>query len=296
MSGKDLIAEHIELIILFGTIAFAANWIALKKDFYRLQASSKLGDKSLSIMQVIWVFAIYLGTLMALVPILSKIIYAVSKHSNPLKTGISFATVGWLQFTGIILAMCFLYLFCRRQDPIKMKKIWKDDTYPDSRSIAFDFGFGLMTWLISFPVIAVIGQITDLIVYLIFGVVTYEQVAVRYLKMALGSPAMLVVALFVILLAAPVIEEFLFRGFLQTWFKQHVGQKAAILLAALCFACFHLAPSQGVGNISLAASLFVFACFLGFIYERQGSLFAPIGLHMAFNAVSAFRILFVVES
>src|SRR4029077_13952502 len=98
-----------------------------------------------------------------------------------------------------------------------------------------------------------IGQIFDLIIYLPFGVVNYEQVAVRYLKTTLASPSMLVIALILILLAAPVVEEFLFRGCLQTWFKQYLGPKAAILLAALCFAFFHLAPSQGIGNLSLIA-------------------------------------------
>jgi membrane protease YdiL (CAAX protease family) len=69
----------------------------------------------------------------------------------------------------------------------------------------------------------------------------------------------------------------------------------AILLSALCFALFHFAPSQGIGNISLVGSLFLFALFLGFIYERQASLFASVGLHMTFNTVSTFRILFYPE-
>ena len=72
--------------------------------------------------------------------------------------------------------------------------------------------------------------------------------------------------------------------------------KKAIVFSALCFALFHYAPSQGMGNISLLATLFLFALFLGFIYERQASLFASIGLHMTFNAVSTFRILFFPES
>ena len=103
---------------------------------------------------------------------------------------------------------------------------------------------------------------------------------------------MLAVALFTILIAAPIIEEFLFRGCLMTYLKRYMPPKGAITLSALCFSLFHFAPSQGFGNISLVASLFVLALFLGFIYERQASLFASIGLHMTFNAVSTFRILF----
>jgi membrane protease YdiL (CAAX protease family) len=65
----------------------------------------------------------------------------------------------------------------------------------------------------------------------------------------------------------------------------------AIVFSSICFSAFHFSFSQGIGNISLLFSLFVFALFLGFIYERQGSLFASISLHMTLNIVSVARIL-----
>ena len=97
-----------------------------------------------------------------------------------------------------------------------------------------------------------------------------------------------------IVIAAPCIEEFLFRGCLQSFLKQYMSTKGAILFSSLCFSLFHFSLSQGLGNISLCASLFVFALFLGFIYET-GSLFASVGLHMTFNIVSAGRVLFFPE-
>jgi hypothetical protein len=110
--------------------------------------------------------------------------------------------------------------------------------------------------------------------------------------MTIDSPFMLSIALFTIIIAAPVTEEFIFRGMLQNWLKTKLGTKSAIITTSACFALFHLSSSQGLGNISLALSLFSFACFLGFIYEKKGSLYASIGLHMTFNAVSTLRILF----
>ena len=59
----------------------------------------------------------------------------------------------------------------------------------------------------------------------------------------------------------------------------------------MCFALFHFSSLQGVGNVSLILTLLVFGGFLGFIYERQSSLFASIGLHMTFNVASTLRIL-----
>jgi uncharacterized protein len=207
-----------------------------------------------------------------------------------------FSLFGWAQLSAILLTLALLFWFSTKLDRPTLKKIWKDYSIPTAKRRIFDVFIGACTWLISFPPVVVIGQLADMLIFALFGVESYEQVAVRYLKMTLGSPPMLAVALFTILIAAPVMEEYLFRGLLQNWLKQHLGKKAAILIAAFCFALFHLAPSQGLGNISLIVSLFSFACFLGFIYERQASLFASIGLHMTFNTISTLRILFSPDS
>ncbi len=128
-------------------------------------------------------------------------------------------------------------------------------------------------------------------VYALFNITTYDQVAVLYLKIAMQSPALLVSMLISILVVAPILEEFLFRGLLQTYLKNYLGKKGAIFVAALLFGLFHFNSAQGVGNISIILSLFSFGCFLGFIYERQGSLLASISLHATFNAVNVLYII-----
>jgi membrane protease YdiL (CAAX protease family) len=239
---------------------------------------------------VIVVFAIYLGMTMLAAPILVRMVqsfYAIfSTKSLPI------SALGWIQLFVLLCIMLFFYLYSKAQEPELFKKVWKDRKIYQSKPILIDFLMGVMTWIISFPLVIALGQLTDMILYYVYGYENYEQVAVRYLKTTLGSPPMLAVALFTILIAAPIIEEFLFRGCLQNFLKRYMIPKKAIIFSALCFSLFHLAPSQGIGNISLVASLFLFALFLGFIYERQASLFASIGLHMTFNAVSTVRILF----
>ncbi len=128
-------------------------------------------------------------------------------------------------------------------------------------------------------------------VYALFKVTTYDQVAVLYLKIAMQSPMLLLSMLVSILVVAPILEEFLFRGLLQTYLKNYLGKKGAIFVAALLFGLFHFNSAQGVGNISIILSLFSFGCFLGFIYERQGSLLASISLHATFNAINVLYIL-----
>lgn len=295
--AQGYIAENIESMILFAILALALNLLAKSKGFFMLPPSSSTTSpkQSLLFKQVVGCFGIYMGYSMIFAPALSYLCRLFFAKYFP-EAAPPFTLLSWVQFSTIALTLITLFFYAKSENRLLMKKIWKDYSIPNPTSPIVDWIVGALTWILGFPVVAVIGQLCDILLYLFFGMQTYEQVAVRYLKMTLGSPPLLAIALFTILLAAPVIEEFLFRGMLQTWIKNKIGTKAAILITSLFFALFHLSASQGFGNISLALSLFCFACFLGFIYEKKASLFASIGLHMAFNAISTIRILFFPET
>lgn len=119
-----------------------------------------------------------------------------------------------------------------------------------------------------------------------------DQVAVKFLKMTFEYPLYLLLSVFSIVVLAPLIEETLFRGFLQTFIRQHLGSKQAIWITSACFSFFHYSSEQGLGNIPIIGSLFVLALFLGYLYERQGTLIAPMALHASFNAISVMNIYF----
>ena len=116
-----------------------------------------------------------------------------------------------------------------------------------------------------------------------------------------GTPIMLYNALelyfflivVIVTFLAPCIEETLFRGFLQSYIRQYLGPKLSIVISSFCFALFHYSSEQGLANISIIGSLFSLAFFLGFIYEKRGSLLAPIILHSAFNTISAINLYFL---
>lgn len=281
--------EYLRAIFLFGFLGLILLAIAKSKGYFQFPQTHEKKTPPVQFITVAAVFAIYFGMTTLFGPLLSHMIHSFAPQS-------ALSTVaGWLQLCLLLAIFLLFYLYCNAQDPGMFKKIWKDRSILHPRPVMTDFFMGVLTWILSFPLVIVVGQLADMILYFFFGIEQYEQVAVRYLKTTLGSPPMLAIALFTILIAAPVIEEFLFRGCLQNFFKRHMTPKRAIVLSALFFSLFHFAPSQGIGNISLISSLFVFALFLGFIYERQSSLFASVGLHMTFNTVSTFRILFYPE-
>jgi membrane protease YdiL (CAAX protease family) len=286
VSSQTYYVDHIELILIFGLVGFALNKFAYQRNFFKLPDSSSFTKTKLCLIHVIISFAIYLINSILVAPLIIQGLHPASHE----------ITATWIQVAILFGSILLLVGFSTVTLQDSFTKIIKDRSNTNSSTLLLDAFLGMITWFLAFPVVAAVEQCADLFVYSLFNIETYEQVAVLYLKRALSSPMQLAAALLMILIAAPVVEELLFRGLLQTWIKKHLGVKAAILLASLCFALFHISASHGVGNLSLVASLFVFSCFLGFIYERQKSLLSSIILHITFNLVSTLRIIFTIDS
>ncbi|MEK7339461.1 MAG: type II CAAX endopeptidase family protein [Candidatus Rhabdochlamydia sp.] len=280
---SSISGDYLTGILLFGTIGLFTLFIARSRGFFHDRSYTNI---PFSLAQLLGVFAIYLCMTLLGLPILitlSKLIYPLIEP----ETSFPVFILSWLQLFIIMVTFFLIRAALSSQNRTIWKHIWKKQ----SQSLAQDIGMGILTWVISFPVVIAVGQLFDFILYLFFHLETYEQVAVRYLKKSIYSPSQLIPALIMITLAAPIIEELLFRGCLQSYLKRYMKKSLAIIFSSICFSAFHFSFSQGIGNISLLFSLFVFALFLGFIYERQGSLFASISLHMTLNIVSVARIL-----
>ena len=94
-----------------------------------------------------------------------------------------------------------------------------------------------------------------------------------------NDPVILGLMAFAAVIAAPFCEEIVFRGYLYSAAKRFAGPWAAAVCSALIFAAAH-------GSISALLPLFVFGCLLVFIYEKTGSLWAPIAVHLCFNGAT----------
>jgi membrane protease YdiL (CAAX protease family) len=93
-------------------------------------------------------------------------------------------------------------------------------------------------------------------------------------------------------LIAPIAEEAVFRGFAITAWQRTVGETGAIVRASLLFALAHVINAGGE-SLGQAGALIAIgfltrvpvAFALGWIFVRTRSIWAPIGLHMTFNAI-----------
>ena len=90
-------------------------------------------------------------------------------------------------------------------------------------------------------------------------------------KVALG------IFFFTAAVAAPLFEEFLFRGFLLPSLTRYFSVWQAILISAFLFAIAHLSLSE-------VLPLMVLGVVLGFVYTRSRNLLAPMLLHSLWNS------------
>lgn len=114
--------------------------------------------------------------------------------------------------------------------------------------------------------------------YVIPGIGMQEDMA-KLLSSIPRTPANIAAGVFAIVVAAPLVEELLFRGFLQNSLARHMPFWAAIILSSFGFALVHGQPYAIPGLMSLSLAF-------GYIYHRTGSLRTNIILHMVNNAVA----------
>ena len=96
------------------------------------------------------------------------------------------------------------------------------------------------------------------------------------------------VMLAVIVLMAPVMEEWFFRGTLQTSLARAIGAPVAIGIVSVIFALVHeLDTTQPLAHPWLWAPILPLAVILGIVRFRTDSMSGNIGIHMGFNLWAA---------
>lgn len=97
-----------------------------------------------------------------------------------------------------------------------------------------------------------------------------------------ASAAGAIVAGFAIVIAAPFCEEVFFRGLLFGGLRKHLPFVAAAAASGIFFGAIHLAT----GNVAATVQLAILGIVLAWLYERTGSLWAPMALHGVNNAIA----------
>lgn len=295
---EDWLAQHAYSMLYFLIWASLAFVVAWRKGFFQLPPTSTATSPLLSCWHVIGAFFFYLLASIIIAPLIYRLLATLFLDPAALATLYDKEDprlLGWLYvftilFAGITLFLYLIFIGKRRRAGIFFPDGNESKMMP--ASFYKPFFKGAAAWLLCYPIAGAIGQGIAMIVYFIFHYAEAEQSVIHYLKQIQSFPLLFSCMVFCIVAIVPIIEETVFRGFLQTWLKGCLGRSGAIILTAFLFSIFHYTPLQGMGNIEIIFSLFVLALFLGFLYERMRSLWASIGLHCTFNAVSIALLIF----
>jgi len=109
----------------------------------------------------------------------------------------------------------------------------------------------------------------------------HEPVVQEAVQMVMATEHPVEVGLQVVsvVIMAPIAEELLFRGILYNTIK-HTGYPiAGMIISAALFALVH-------GSLALMLPLFVMGFALAWVYEKSGSIIAPMMMHATFNAIN----------
>ena len=109
------------------------------------------------------------------------------------------------------------------------------------------------------------------------GVETTQE-TVKLLQQS-QNPQVLALMTIAAVVAAPLCEEIVFRGYFYPVMKRFAGAWPAAICSALVFGAAH-------GNLTALLPLFIFGCVLVLVYENTGSIWAPIAVHFCFNGAT----------
>jgi CAAX protease family protein len=283
-------SEHFHFLVSSFLFASIVTWIAWRAGFMRL-GGPPLGPRLPPTLREVGVgFLLFLAIELLLVPAFAGLLIALKagKVLKPEEVQLGPLALGWFNVAAIVASSLGLVGYSWLLPKVRRRALyWGEAPHRPLR----DLLAGAATWLISYPWVVVFSHLLALL-FLLFGPLPQaDQVAVKQLKLSQGDVALFWSTVLSIIFLVPLAEELLFRGLLQRSLIPYFGRWRAIALSSALFALFHFSASQGWNNLELVLSLFILSCYLGFIYEKRGSLWAPVGLHMAFNMVSVALIL-----
>jgi uncharacterized protein len=106
----------------------------------------------------------------------------------------------------------------------------------------------------------------------------------------LSAVGIFVTSLYAIVIA-PFGEELFFRGILFRTLRDRHGLRIGVLGSAVAFGLIHFIPGDAVDAVLLMLVMAFTGGALASIYERRGTIVAPIVAHMTFNVIGLALIL-----
>ena len=231
----------------------------------------RIDNKHWNLKDILKVFLFYLLMMLAGIPVFLKIVkqlfglYLVETFGqNTLLLSLSLVVN--------ILTCLYIFYIVRTKYGLSVVSLgltvrnWKSDVKT-----------GLKHYLIVLPVIIASGFIVDFVLRA-FGIEPEQQGIINNI-LSEDSLGVLAFMVFFGMLAAPIVEELLFRGFLQSAVRITCGKMQTVLISGFVFALIHW-------NAHVFLQIFILGLLLAYLFEITGSLIAPITVHICHNTIT----------
>lgn len=272
------------LILFYLSVAIVCLWIGFICGVFSL--STRKFSSKLTLLNVIHIFGIFiLGNTLIATLVESYITHYMNTGIGSEST-LTVNCISSIVSQVVIFITMLLYVFYFTKT--KLLLIFCETT-TSVKKLVIDFFYGASVWCVAFPTSNLILIIANQAL-LGAGLKVNLQSAITVLKDPTLPDHVLYFIIATITIIAPIMEEFMFRGVVQNYFRRKYPRTQSIVVSSFVFALLHYSFDSTYGNIPLLASLFILSCFLGIVYEKRQSLFAPIGLHMLFNTISVLRV------
>ena len=182
----------------------------------------------------------------------------------------------------VILGVLLLWLSVKHQGWLRVMRL------PERGAWGKEIGSGVVFGLGVYPVIViVVGGLLTYLLQTISGehVEAPEQVG-EHLP-AIGTALTIVYAIVI----APIGEELFFRGVLFRSLRDRHGFWVGAVGSAIGFGLIHYIPGSAIDAALLMIVMFLTGIALCFLYERRGTIVAPLAAHVTFNVIGIVLIL-----
>lgn len=163
--------------------------------------------------------------------------------------------------------------------------------FPERARLGRHLLFGAIAGAILVPAVGLVSVGLQVFFQQVAGhdVTTPEQIAPGL------SPVSGVLLVLLAVVVAPISEEFFFRGVLFRTVRDRHGFWPAALASAIPFGLVHYVPAPAIDALLLQVTMVFTGLGMAWIYERRGTIVAPVAAHMVFNVVGVVTILAVAR-
>lgn len=207
-------------------------------------------------------------------PIVEAVVAAGKTPETPTKPvengiGAVLVSIGYFTFVGIMTYGIIEWIRNRRVvELFGLRRL----------SLSKIAAFSIIGGIVSLAVCAWgVGSFSNSFLEGVFGELELQEPV----KMLQESDSLIHLSLSILMacIAAPVVEEILFRGYMYGTLRRLTNPVFAAVIIGGLFAVVH-------GNLPALLPLFTFSILLCLAYELTGCLWVPVGMHVFFNAVN----------